>query len=161
MQEYLVDLNAKAAAIRAGYSERSAKGIGWELLQRERVREAAARRLKDVAAIAGIRPANVLRELAIVAFGDIRELYDGAGNLKPIHELSPEAAAQIAGLEVEEIYAAGVTVGRVKKLRRSDRVRALEILAKHPALFPQAAEMERTPKGTTIFNVQINIGAGR
>lgn len=116
---------------------------------------------EDIAARAGVKPADVIRGLAAVAFGDIRRLYDAEGRLLPPNEWPDDAAAQVAGFEVEELREDGQVVGRVRKVKRYDRVRALEALARHPAVFPQAAELDRAAQGTSVFNIQINIGGGR
>jgi phage terminase small subunit len=85
--EYLKDLNATQAAIRAGYSEKTADRIGPELLVKtcvsEAVRNAVRKREKET----GITSAKVLEQYARLAFSDIRKAFNADGNLKPLHEL--------------------------------------------------------------------------
>jgi phage terminase small subunit len=80
---------------------------------------------------------RVKQEIARIAFQDVRDLYDDKGNLIPPHELSDDAAATIAGIDVEikggTTNAQGVTspIVETRKIRRADKLGALNILAKH------------------------------
>lgn len=161
LEAYFTGLKPTAAMRAAHPALKRPDVAASKALNRDDVQAAIVELREDVASMAGIRPAHILRELAVIAFGDIRELYDEDGALRPVHELSREAAAQIAGLEIEEITDGWQVVGRVRKVKRTDRVRALEALARHPALFPAAAEVERGKKSATVFNIQINIGSPR
>jgi phage terminase small subunit len=74
VREYVKDWNATQAAIRAGYSERTADEQGCRLLANTRVRSAIDRRLEQIAAAAEVDVAMVVRELLDVATADAREL---------------------------------------------------------------------------------------
>src|SRR5262245_41685739 len=102
VEEYLVDLNGKRAAIAAGYSAKNAAQIAWQLLHNGRVaravREAMAARSKRTQITAD----RVLREYARIAFADIRNFTSagaaGATNLKSVAALSDDDAAAVAEL---------------------------------------------------------------
>lgn len=87
--EYLVDLNAKQAAIRAGYSPRSAEFQGSKLLADRKVSQALAegqaRQLEKAELSAVLTKEAIRRHVAADAHGDIRNLFDDKGNLRPIH----------------------------------------------------------------------------
>jgi phage terminase small subunit len=68
--QYLVDLNATQAAIRAKYSRNSAKEIGYENLTKPHIRAAIDSALLEMG---GITRSRVVEELAAIAFVDIRE----------------------------------------------------------------------------------------
>jgi len=70
VEEYLVDLNATQAAIRAGYSERTADRIGPELLGKSWVSAAIQEAINQRSRRTEITQDRVLNELAIVAFGE-------------------------------------------------------------------------------------------
>lgn len=72
-EEYLIDLNATQAAIRAGYSERSAAEIGYENLTKPQILERVAQLKAERSERTTITADKVLRELAIIAFSDISE----------------------------------------------------------------------------------------
>jgi hypothetical protein len=74
VREYVKDWNATQAAIRAGYSERTADEQGCRLLANARVRSAIDRRLEQIVAVAEVDVAMVVRELLDVATADAREL---------------------------------------------------------------------------------------
>lgn len=74
VREYVKDWNATQAAIRAGYSERTADEQGCRLLANTRVRSAIERRREQIVALADVDAAMVVRELLDVATADPREL---------------------------------------------------------------------------------------
>lgn len=80
--------------------------------------------------------------LRLLAFQDVRALFDEAGNLKPISTLSDDAAAMVAGFEVIKKNAAagdGV-IDTVHKVKVVDAVKPLEMLAKHFGLLIERVE---------------------
>lgn len=74
VQEYLVDLNATQAAIRAGYSEKSARQMGAENLSKPSIQAAIAQAQQERAERTGITADRALREAWNVAIADAREL---------------------------------------------------------------------------------------
>ncbi len=102
-EEYLIDLNATKAAIRAGYSEDSAGAIGHENLKKPEIQEFISARQKELQEATGITQKRVLEEYAKIAFFDIRSLYTPDGGLKDIRQLDDNAAGAISSVEsVEE-----------------------------------------------------------
>jgi hypothetical protein len=81
IEEYPVDLNATRAAVRAGYSPKTAFVIGYENLQKHLIRAAVRRKLEESARKAGITANMVLKELSAIAFCNVADLYRdwGAG----------------------------------------------------------------------------------
>ena len=81
---------------------------------------------------------EILARTAMIARADARALFDEKGNLRPLHELTDEEAAALAGLEtVEEFDGAGkdrVKVGEVRKVRLRDPMPAIRLLAEHKKL---------------------------
>ena len=72
VDEYLVDLNATEAALRAGYSKRTAYSIGNENLKKPEVQKEIQERMKDRQERTEIAQDKVLKELAHIAYDDIR-----------------------------------------------------------------------------------------
>jgi phage terminase small subunit len=123
------------AARRAGYGD-NAHNAGWKLMLQpdvaERCRWLAERRLSE----ADVTAQRVLQELARIAFSDIRSIFDENGNLKQMNQIGDDAAAAISGLEVEikpEFDEKGRVIGetRVAKIKRTDKMAALKVLAEH------------------------------
>ncbi|MFD1165208.1 terminase small subunit [Sphingobacterium daejeonense] len=77
VEEYMVDLNATQAAIRAGYSQNTAHSIGAENLIKPEIQEAIQKRKQELSDQTGITAERVLKEYAKIAFSDIRELVRG------------------------------------------------------------------------------------
>jgi phage terminase small subunit len=154
VEEYLIDLNGTQAAIRAGYSARSARDLACEMLDKAHIAKAVEKRIAARAKKTGLTAERVLRELAAVGLSDIRKFYDESGELKPVHELDDEAAAALAGVEVEELYEGRgderKNVGRLKRIKRFDKVRALELAGKHLGLWDKPPEPEKLGPGLTI-----------
>ena len=87
VDEYLIDLNATQAAIRAGYSEATAKDIGCENLAKPNIKSAIDKALKERSERTKIDADWLLRRLAAEAEADLADIYDRAtGALKPVHE---------------------------------------------------------------------------
>lgn len=121
IDEYLVDLNATKAATRAGYSARTARQQGARLLSHVVIHAEMRRRLEAMKSASQLSIAGVLEQLRRLAFSDIRKLYDGDGNILPVHDWPEDIAARIAGVETEELWAGKgahrTSIGVVKKVR--------------------------------------------
>lgn len=131
--EYLVDLNATQAAIRAGYSKRTAYRIGAELLQKTSVSEAIAAGQAKRAQRVEITADRVVAELAKIAFADPRDLMEWGPDgvkLKASADLTEEQAASVA-----EVSETTTKDGGSLKLKKHDKVKALELLGKHLGIF--------------------------
>ena len=76
VDEYMVDLNATQAAIRAGYSPNAAAEQGYEHLRKPHIQLAIAEARKKQQERTGITADRVLREIAAVAMADARELVE-------------------------------------------------------------------------------------
>jgi len=129
--EYVIDLNATQAAIRTGYSEKTAGQIGFELLKKPEIQEAISAAMKARSERTEITADRVLKEIARLAFLDIRKAFNADGSLKPIHELDDDTAAAIAGLEVSEIRGEDGVSTVLKKIRLSDKRASLELAGRH------------------------------
>lgn len=140
--EYLKDLNATQAAIRAGFSKRTARAIGCEYLTKPDIAAAIqAGQIKKLEK-AELTAERVLEEIRRLSFSDLRELFDETGNLRPIHTLTQAQAACIASLEVvkKNLTAGDGQMDTVIKLKVWDKTRSLEMLAKHFALLTEKVE---------------------
>lgn len=128
-EEFLVDLNATQAAIRAGYAPGSASVTGARLIANAKV----AARISDLkaerSAQTGIDARWVLERLGQEVEADMADLYDESGNLKPVKEWPLIwRTGLVAGVDVETI-AEGA--GRVTKIKISDRTKRIELIGKH------------------------------
>ena len=146
--EYVIDYNATQAAIRAGYSEKTAYSQGNRLLKNDEIQEA----IKELEAAASKRTEvskdMVIRELARVAFVDPRKLFDEEGRPKDIRFLDPDTAAALSSVDIYEEFDYNgedkELSGYTKKYKWSDKLRALEMLGKHLGMFTDKVHVEGT-----------------
>lgn len=137
--EYLVDLNATQAAIRAGYSPASAGSIGYELLKKPDIRARIDKGIAEQERRTGINADRVLRELGRIAFVsapdlvnmDDATLKDGA---------SADDLAAIASVKVKTIPGP-MGDGFEREIRLADKLKALELIGKHLGMFTDKVEL--------------------
>ncbi|MBQ5755387.1 MAG: terminase small subunit [Oscillospiraceae bacterium] len=145
VEEYLVDMNATQAAVRAGYSPGAARQA-YRLLKKPQVREAVDRALEKRAERTRVTQDRVVQEYARIAFMDPRRLFDREGRPLDVHLLADDEAAVLAGLEVVDLYegrgANRELVGYTKKYKLADKLKALEALSKHLGLFEEESAGE-------------------
>lgn len=157
VEEYLKDLNATQAAIRAGYSAPTAHVSGPRLLSNVRVAAAIQAAQAARSARTEITADRVLQELARIGFADVRNLFtwdEERSVFIPSRDLSDDQAAAVSGIEAETTsYTTedGVTETKVKlKLRTYDKVAALEKIGKHLGMF---IDRVANPDGSPLFKV--------
>jgi phage terminase small subunit len=133
VKEYMIDLNATQAAIRAGYSEKTAEQQGYQLLQNTSVSAAVAKAMKKRGDKLEITADRVLLEMARLAFSDPRKLLKADGTFKAPSDWDDDTAASVASLEVSHL--AGTSTIETSKIKVWDKNSALEKLAKHLDLY--------------------------
>ena len=131
--EYLKDLNATKAAIRAGYSENRASEIGYQLLQKttvsKAIADAMARRIKRTE----VTQDRVVQEYARLAFSNMRDFVDlsqGGIAIRDISNLSEDEQRCIA-----EVSETTTKDGGSVKFKLHDKKGALDSLARHLGMF--------------------------
>ena len=128
VDEYLIDLNATQAAIRAGYSVRNADKIGSELLGKTRVQEAVSARMAERSRRTGINQDRVVLELAKIAFVKMTDIVDREGRIKDT--ATDDDLACIESVKYKESESdTGYSVEREVKI--ASKLKALELLGKH------------------------------
>ena len=135
VDEYMIDFNATQAAIRAGYSEKTAYSQGQRLLKNVEVQAEIAKRSEKHAAKLDITAERILAAIAAVAFGDIRGMFDENGQLLRPHDWDDQTAASVAGFDVVTVNLGEGAVEYVAKIKRADNLRGLDMLARHQALY--------------------------
>lgn len=150
VEEYLVDLNATQAAIRAGYSEKTAEQMGYQLLQKTSVQEAIQLSMAARSKRTEITQDRVLQELARIAFANgtdfarivstptVTTVVDEDGYTQQVlrsvqrvelvdtDRVDPEKRSAIAGIKEGKF---GIEV------KSYDKIRALELLGQHLGMF--------------------------
>ncbi|MBV8045090.1 terminase small subunit [Pluralibacter sp.] len=129
-REYLKDLNATQAAIRAGYSEKTAKEVGYENLTKPHVLELVAELKAQRVEQTGIDAAYVLRRLTEIDQMDVLDILLANGELKPIKDWPKVWRTTLSGMDVVEMASAD-SAALLKKIKWPDKVKNLELLGKH------------------------------
>ena len=145
--EYLKDLNATQAAIRAGYSEDSARQIGSENLSKPAIEARLKQLLDERSERTKISADRVLNELAKLAFSDMRDFtrWSASGvELRNSDDLNDDDAACIA-----EVSETTTKEGGSVKFKLHDKKAALELLGRHLKLFTDKHE-HSGPDGKSI-----------
>ena len=132
VREYLVDLNATQAAIRAGYNPNTAKEQASRLLTNVNVAAAVADAKAKRASELGVDARWVLKRLSLEAEADLADLYAENGSLRPIHEW-PLIWRQglISGVETVREGKGDEEASFVDKIKISDRIKRIELIGKH------------------------------
>ena len=151
--EYIkdMDLNGTQAAIRAGYSERTAQQIAYQLLQKtsvqEAIKEAQKARLKRL----NVDADYVLNRLVQIDQMDVIDIMNDDLSLKPITKWPPIWRQYISGLyNMEEFDGRGEDrslIGYLRKIKWPDKVKNLELLGKHISIgaFKDRVELGNDP----------------
>lgn len=137
VEEYLLDLNATQAAIRAGYkagSAQRASEIGSELLQKTPVQAAIAKAMAERSRRTGINQDRVIQELAKIAFVNASDVID-LKRATVLEEADREDLACIQSVKVKD----GNTMER--EVRLADKLRALELLGKHLGMWTEKVQV--------------------
>lgn len=144
--EYLIDLNATQAAIRAGYSKKTAGSIGDENLKKPEIAAAVAAGQSKQLQKAELTAQMVKNRLAALAFVDPRKFFNADGTIKPITELDADTAAAVAQFEVikKNAEAGDGHMDTVHKVRLVDSTKPLHTLAEHFGLTVQKVEHSGT-----------------
>lgn len=140
-EEYLIDLNATQAAIRAGYSAKTANEQGARLLANVSVASQIDQLKKARAQSTGITAERVLQEIAKLAFFDPRKLLNDDGTPKAIHELDDETAMAVAGIDIVTKGNDDVGYADIMKIKLADKGQNLERLGRHLKLFTERIEV--------------------
>lgn len=156
--EYLIDLNATQAAIRAGYSEKTAYRTGADNLRKPQIEEYIAKRQKELSRSTEITQERVIKELALIAFSNnadyahvvekkMKAEVDGAlvdvldEDGKPVMYRTVEPVLTEELTEEQKRALAVIKKGREGlEVKSCDKVKALELLGKHLGIFTDKIE---------------------
>lgn len=137
--EYLIDLNGTQAAIRAGYSPRTASAEAARLMTIPSVRDGVDRAIADRARRTGITADRVLREIACIAFANAGDIVDmDTGQVAP--DAARDDLAALSEIRVKYDLQGKKIIGR--EIKMCDKMRALDMLCKHLGLYNTPKNMD-------------------
>lgn len=128
VEEYLIDLNGTQAAIRAGYSAKTANEQAAQLLANLSVQEEISKAMAERSKRTGVNQDRVVMELAKIAFAVPGDFIDDDGTIMEGATLDDLAAVQ--SIKRKRSYSnTGETIEN--EVKCYDKVKALELLGKH------------------------------
>lgn len=129
-EEYLIDLNATQAAIRAGYSPESARQSGTDNMKNPYIRARIEKAMAERSRRTGVNAERVVLELAKIAFVNAGMIIDATdATLKT--DAAPEDLAAIQSIKVKDMGDMGIE----REIRMADKLKALELLGRHLGMF--------------------------
>lgn len=130
IDEYLIDLNATQAAIRAGYSPDTAQQIGSENLSKPVIRARIDKAIAERSKRTGVNADRVVMELAKIAFVNAEDVIDmDTATVK--EGALPEDTAAIQSVKLKTFGEDGLE----REIKMADKLKALELLGKHLGMF--------------------------
>jgi phage terminase small subunit len=164
VQEYVIDLNATAAAERAGYSAKTANQMAGKLMANPKVQAAIARAMRERSARTEITQDKVLNELARIGFADIKDYLEYktaktvVGRDKETGEPIIDYAQIVDALDSSEVdgrVIQEISIGKdgTFKFKLHDKMAALDRLGKHLGMFTD--KMEVTGKDGSALTVKL------
>lgn len=136
VEEYLIDLNATQAAIRAGYSPDTANEQGSRLLANVSVSNEINRAMAERSKRTGVNADRVVRELAKIAFVNAADVIN-AKDATLRNDASEDDTAAIQSVKVKTFGDDGLE----REIKMADKLKALELLGKHLGMFKDKLEL--------------------
>lgn len=156
VSEYLVDLNATQSAIRAGFSQKTARAQGQRLLTNVDIANAIAAAQAKREKRTEITQDRVVQELARIAFGNIRSVMSWTASgmrLRNSDDLTEDEAAIVS-----EVRETTTKDGGSRTLKTHDKLKALELLGKHLGMFEKKPE---DPEAEEVAGIEVRVVNGR
>jgi len=147
--EYLIDLNA-TRAYKVAYpkckEDETANAASSRMLRNVKVQEYISEKQKEIEKRTEVTQDMVIKELAKIAFLDIRKLYTENGQLKNVADIDSDTAGAISSLETLEEYEGygddREKIGDTQKVKLLDKTKALELLGKHLGMFKEKVTID-------------------
>ncbi|HEM6924111.1 TPA: terminase small subunit, partial [Providencia rettgeri] len=134
-REYLVDLNATQAAIRAGYSDKTARSQANRMLTNVDIEKRIQELMNNRSDRLDVDADYVLKRLVDIDQMDVLDILHDDGGIKPIHEWPKVWRTSLSGIDLAEMFESKDgerdLVGIMKKIKWPDKVKNLELLGKH------------------------------
>lgn len=138
-EEYMIDLNATQAAIRAGYSPKTAYSIGEENLKKPDIQNRIAQLQAEQSRRTGVSADRVVRELAKIAFVNAGDLIDPETASVKL-DASRDDLAAVQSIKVKTFGEDGLE----HEVKLADKLRALDLLGRHLGVFKENLESPST-----------------
>lgn len=147
-EEYVIDLNATQAAIRAGYSKKTAGAQGFDLLKKLEINKKIAGLQKAISEKNGDLAQKVVDELVKIGFSNVQNYINHSNKIKDLSRIDAKKAAAVSSVK-KTVTTIGGNKKEVTEFRLWDKTDALEKLGKHLGIF----EADNKQKGPIVIRV--------
>jgi len=159
-REYLVDLNATQAAIRAGYSEKTAQAIGAENLSKPLIQQRIQTLKNERSQLIKTDSEYVLRRLREIDELDVIDIMDDSMmTFKPLSEWPKSWRISISGIDIQTIISGNGDDEPIEKLVRKikwpDKTKNLELIGRHVGVKAWDKEEQTTNVTNNIMPVPV------
>jgi phage terminase small subunit len=156
VSEYLKDCNGTQAAIRAGYSPKTAASQASDLLRNPKVAAAISGKTSRLEEEDWLQVRDLERALHRIIHFDPAKMVDQDGNALPLNQVPEETRLAVAGIDSEELWEGrgrdACQTGIVRKWKTYDKVAAIQLAMKRRGLLIEKHEL------TGPMAVTVNIG---
>ena len=153
VEEYLIDLNITQAAIRAGYSPKTAYSIGSENLKKPEIRACIEKAMAERSKRTGINQDRIIMELAKIGLLNPKDLVDfDEATVK--EEAAEEDLAAIASVRVKR-FPTKDGEGIEREIKMHDKIKALELLGRHFGMFKDKVEVSGLDEDKKILDSRV------
>jgi phage terminase small subunit len=142
-EEYLIDLNATQAAIRAGYSQRTAGSIGDENLKKPEIKARISAMQAELAERNKVKADDVIQELKALGFWNIKDFVDTGNEIKDLSLLERSILKPVVGIKTKTTFTEQGDREVTVELKLADKRAALVDLGKHLGLFVDKSEVKQ------------------
>lgn len=158
VDEWLIDFNGTQAAIRAGYSEKTAAATAARLLRNVNIQNEISHRQRDLQKRTEVTQDRVVKELARVAFADATDYacvetltYENEdGTVSPVQIVSPKDTDTLS--DDQRAAIAGIKHGANGiEVKLHDKIKALELLGRHIGMFNDKLSLSGADGGPLTF----------
>ena len=163
-KEYIIDTNGSKAAIRAGYSSKTAYSIANELLKKPELQQRITELRDERAKRTGIDPDRIIKELSVIAFSNIADVLDvcikGIDGRRKDEGLSDEELVESVsgswvcfkdGLSLKDLpRSASAMISEIKQtkdgisVKLHDKLNAIDKLMRHTGMFDKDNQQQKT-----------------
>ncbi len=152
VEEYLIDLNATQAAIRAGYSVKTAKEIAAQNLTKLNISNEISKAMAERSRRTGVTADRVIEELAKIGFVNISNVVD-LNTGKILTDTPKEDLACIQSVKVKS-----TEFGKDREVKFYDKKSALELLGKHLGIFTDKVDINANINTEKLDDVISQLG---
>lgn len=153
VDEYLVDLNASSAALRAGYSESNCRQQAARLLTKANIKAAIEQRVQLRAKRVSVDADYVLHRLTQIDQLDVLDILDDDGNMKQIRDWPKAWRTSISGLDIQEMMTGDIATV-IRKIKWPDKLKNLDLIGRHVNV--KAWDKEESDKTQPITITLVN-----